>query len=417
MSLRSVIVVIVLGWPASALGQNPTQAALDTIRDEKSLVAGSQRLFYELSPRDGEVLRRALDNKNPYVRWGAAMILVGDGRQPDSPELAVPVLVDAIKHGGPEVRKAAFQRLGSLSFSSRYADICAPVIDEDVIAGMQDPAADVNDGATHAISACPALPVSIAAREIAASHGRLLLIRNLSRRGSEAKGASDALIGALRDENWDVREAATETLRSAGVAPELYVPLILEDLANSQNNLAREHAAEQLVAVGPAAARWAPDIIRMSRSERDPLIRKKMGSALNAIATPETRRAVSNDLMKEWAARSAPVIVFLAATAAVSVLLAKSGWGVLLGFLFPALSLTGFVLDDNGSPLIPLAILTAPLFSLAGAIAGFLFARRTESEQKRIVGRVGAGLSVLALLCNVLVIFGLIRFYRAFGAG
>jgi HEAT repeat protein len=415
--LRTVIVAIVLGWPAPALGQNPTQALLDTIHDEETLVAGSQRFFYELSPRDGAALRRALDNKNPYVRWGAAMMLVGDGRKPDSPELAVPVLVDAIKHGGPEVRKAAFQRLGSLSFSSHYADICAPVIDEDVIAGMEDPAVEVNDGATHAISACPSLPVSIAAREIAASRGRLLLIRNLSQRGPEAKPASDALIAALRDEQWDVRLAATETLRSAGVAPELYVPLIVDDIANSEDESARGHAVEQLIAVGPAAARWAPDIIRTFRSERSPFIRKQLQVALHAIGTPETRRAASYEMMKETAAASAPVIVFVAVTAVVSVLIMRGGWGVLLGFLFPVLSLIGFVLDDNGSPLLPLAIVAAPVFSLGGAIAGVVFARRAESEKKRRLGLLGAGLSVVALLFNGLIIFGLIRFFSAFGAG
>jgi hypothetical protein len=398
--------------------QNPTQALLDTIHDEQSLVAASRPLFYEVAPRDVAVLRTALDNKSPYVRWAAAMTLVGNGLAPDAPELVVPVLVEAITRGGPEVRKLAFQRLGSLTFYSRYADVCAPAIDDDVIVGMQDPVFEVNDGATRAISGCPTLPVSIAAREIAASHGRLPLILNLSRRGSDAKEASDALIAALRDENWDVRDAAAKTLRAAGVAPELYVPPILDDLANSQNERARALAADQLISVAPAAGRWQADIIRMFRSERSPFVRKQMRIVLNAIGTPEARRTVAYDGLKESAARSAPVIVFLAVTAVISVVLVKTGWGVLLGFLFPALSLTGFILDDKGtSSLVLQAFLAAPVFSLAGVIAGFIFARRAESESKRVIGVVGGGISVLALLINGLMIFGFYRLFSAMGAG
>ena len=412
--------VAVLCWPASSLGQNPTLDLLATVHGEESLVAASRPLFFDLRPLDTAALRTALSNSNPYVRWIAAMTLAGYNVVP-SPELVIPVLVDAIKEGEPGVRKLAFQQLGYLSQKSGYADICAPVIDDDIITGLRDPAYEVHRGALEALGRCPSLPVSIAAREIAESRGRdsafrLFMIRNLERRGPQAKEATDVLIAALDDELPDVRRAAAEALRSAGVDPQLYVPPILDDLRNGTGGRPGVTPADKLVEVAPAAAQWAPDIIEIFRNERHPYVRERLRHALNRTGVPQAQQTASADEMKDSLAKSAPAIAFVAATVLVSVLLVKSGWGVLLGFLLPALPLiAGSVIAHDSWEWLPV-IIVAPVFHVAGAITGFLCSAGA-SDHKRTVGLIGAGIAGVALVVNVLLIVVLYFGLAPLGAG
>src|SRR6185295_8362376 len=110
---------------------------------------------------------------------------------------------------------------------------------------------------------------------------------------------------------------------------------------------------------------------RMLRSESNPFVRRQMRMALEFIGTPQAKWAAAYDGMKESAVHYAPavaVITFL------SVLLVRSGWGVLLAYLFSALPLIEFGFENDGSMV--LMMFAAPVFSLAGAITGFLFARR-----------------------------------------
>lgn len=285
MRLGGVAAAFVLCWPVVVWGEASRSELLNSIHDEDTLVAASRLLFD--SSGDIAALHAALDSTNAHVRWAAAMTLVGNGPPPSKPERLVPLLVEAITDGGPGVRTLAFQQLGSMAWSYKgYRDVCAPVVDEDVIAGLTDPEHTISDGAGRALGRCPSLPVAIAAREIEASHGRLQLIWNLGARGLEARGASNELIQALDDRHSDVRNAAAETLRSAGVDPELYVPQILEALATDGDY----EAYDKLIAVAPAAARWTPEIIKMLE-EPHRVSRGQLRFVLNRIGTKEARRA------------------------------------------------------------------------------------------------------------------------------
>jgi hypothetical protein len=425
MGLRSLVIALLLCWPASALGQNRIQALLDTVHDDESLLAASRTLFDLAETNRRATLQAALGSKNQHVRWIAAMALVWNGHNPSSPELALPVLVDAVKHGSPEIRSLAFRKLDDLSSYSGYRDICAPVIDEDVIAGLRDPADEVNRDALGALSACPSLPVSIAAREIAEGRGRdsvfrLSLIRNLSRRGPEAQEAADALIAALDDDYHEIRDAAAKALRSAGVDPALYVPRIIDEVKSGGRGRPGVHPTDKLIAVAPAAAQWAPEIIDMHRDEPNPHVRSQLRIVLTKLGTPEAdqaERAAAREQAKASLVRRAPTIAVFGAAVAVVVLLVARGWGVFLGFVFPALPVLAAVVfvDDGAWKWIPVLV-SAPICSLMGAVAGFLFAAG-ESGEKRMIGLIGTGLSVVAMVASGLLLVVLYYGLAPLGAG
>jgi hypothetical protein len=69
------------------------------------------------------------------------------------------------------------------------------------------------------------------------------------------------------------------------------------------------------------------------------------------------------------------------------------------------LSLTWAVLPDGSAWIWP-ALVAAPVFNLAGAIGGLLFARGASSRQQ-LVGRIIAGLSIVALVCHGLMLLAL----------
>ncbi len=408
--LGGVAAAFVLCWPVVAWCQASRSDLLNSIHDEDTLVAASRRLFE--SKGDIAALHAALDSTNTHVRWAAAMTLVGNGPSPSRPERVVPLLVEAIKHGGPGVRTLAFQQLGSMAWSYKgYRDVCAPVVNEGVIAGLKDSEYTVSDAAATALGRCPSLPVAIAAREIAASHGRLQLIWNLGSRGTEAKGASNELIQALDDRHSDVREAAAETLRSAGVAPELYVPSILEVLAKGDDY----EAYDKLIAVAPAAARWTPEIIRMLE-EPHRFSRRQLRFVLNRIGTEEARRAASRDRAKERVTEAVPAVAFMAVLFAASALVIKNNWGVLLAYLFLALPFVGFAISDNDDAKFQ-AMWAAPFFSAFGVVSGFFFGRGESSRHKRRIGLIGAALSVIVLVGSVLLILGTLIALAPLGAG
>lgn len=422
--LGGLAVAFVLTGPLLASGQSQMQALLATVHDDASLVAVSRRLFYQV-PRDVPALRLALESPVPHVRWAAAMTLVNNGLVPDLPERAVPVLVEAIRDGGDETRALAFDRLGDLGSYKHYADVCAPVVDEAVVAGLRHESSTIRYRAMLALSGCPALPVAVAAREIAAGRGGAPLILNLSRHGAEAKPAAAALIAALSDEHWDVRVAAAQALRAADVAPALYVPAILDELGRHDRDpapdLDRLHAADRLLAVSSVAAPWAPDVIRLLQSEPNAFIRRQLRAALTAMGTPEAARAAASDARDEWIVGAGPMI-FVAVTAVVtSVLLVRSGWAVLLGFLFPAVSTMlaagMFGADRYGFALQMAAFLGAPVLSLAGAVIAFVSAKRADSAHQRTLGLVGAAVAALVTAGQVLTIVALFFVFSTMGRG
>lgn len=421
--LGGLAVAFVLTGPLLASGQSQMQSLLATVHDDASLVAASRRLLYQV-PRDVPALRLALESPVPHVRWAAAMTLVNNGLVPDLPERAVPVLVEAIRDGGDETRALAFDRLGDLASYKHYADVCAPVVDEAVVAGLRHESSTIRYHAMRALSGCPALPVAVAAREIAAGRGGAPLILNLSRHGAEAKPAAAALIAALSDEHWDVRAAAAQALRAAGVAPALYVPAILAELARQDSgpaDLDRLHASDRLLAVAPAAAPWAPDVIRLLQREPHAVIRRQMRVALMAMGTPEAVRAAASDARAEWLAGAAPMIFVALIAVVTSVLLVRSGWAVLLGFLFPAVSTmlaAGMFGEDRyGVELQLAAFLGAPVLSLAGAVVAFVQAKRVDLAHQRTLGMVGAAVAALVTAGQVLTIVALYFVFSAMGRG
>lgn len=83
---------------------------------------------------------------------------------------------------------------------------------------------------------------------------------------------------------------------------------------------------------------------------------------------------------------------------------------VTIGLLI-TLSLTWTVLDDGSAWTWP-ALVAAPLLNLAGAVVSLLFARGSQPRQ-RLAGRVGAGLSVIALVFHGLLLLALYGLYGA----
>jgi hypothetical protein len=331
------------------------------------------------------------------------------------PEQIVPVIVEAFKEGSPAIRKEAASKLGSLSFYEHYRDVCAPVVDPILVAAMRDQEFAISDGASRALGACPSVPVLIAAREIADPRGASLwMIRNLSRRGAEAKEASTELIAALRDERWQVRDAAGKALGAAGIDPELYVPQILNELSG-RDEFARAHAVERLIAVAPAAAAWTPQIIKIFRAERSPFVQRQLRAALEAVGTPEAKRVAASDATKESMLSLVPYVAFVAAVTVVSVLLACNGWGVLLAFVLPATSLVWFVPGRDAMKLVGIGF--APILSVAGLIAGVYFRTRSDSRLKKRLGTVGLFFCSVALLFSIVMFYGVFRFFRAMGSG
>jgi hypothetical protein len=82
--------------------------------------------------------------------------------------------------------------------------------------------------------------------------------------------------------------------------------------------------------------------------------------------------------------------------------LVRNGWGVLLAFLLPALSLTWLLIDEDTNPLALLAIVAAPVFSLAGLMAAFYFRARTHSPQKKRIGSIDIVVGIGALLFSLI---------------
>ena len=215
------------------------------------------------------------------------------------------------------------------------------------------------------------------------------------------------MIAALQDDDWQVRDAAAKTLRTAGVAPELYVPQILNQLASGHEDGDRYHAAERLVAVAPAAAAFAPQMIEIFREERAPYVKKQLRIALDITGTPEAKGAAAIDKVKESMLDWAPYVVFVVFDAVVSVLLWRSGWGVALALFLPASSLVWFLNDRESAMVAGLGF--APILSLAGLIAGWRV--KSDSQQKDWLRSAGLLVSVIGLLGSILVLFGLFRFF------
>lgn len=383
---------------------------LDSVHDEASLVAASRWLFYK-SRLSTDLLRARLDDENPHMRWVAAMTLVRNGIVPSVPELIVPVLVEAIKLGGPDVRTLAFERLDSLtSYQGRFSTICDPVVDEAIVAAMRDPESSVRRGATNALGRCLSLPVAIAAREIADTNGlgyeaRSALIWNLSLRGAEAKLAAPALIAALDDRMPSVRNDAAKTLRSAGVDPDTYVPAILDELIRRRDD-PYSRALGKLIAVAPAAGRWTPDIIRILRDEPNEGARRQLRIALNVIGTPEAKRAAAISAGLDAIAAAAPWVLSAACLVAMVVSAVKRGWGQPLGFASSGIAVAAAAFGDRvlGEQW-TWAVLGGPPLALAGVVAAVGFASRAASSGRRALGLVVLFLNGLALLfCLLLAI-------------
>ncbi len=387
---------------------------IETVTDEESFFVARRALFTTLQP-DAQVLQPKLADRNQYVRWAAAMTLAWNGLVPQLPEQIVPVIVEAFKEGSPAIRKEAAEKLGSLSSYEHYGDVCAPVVDPVLIAAMHDQEFAISEGATRALGACPSVPVSIAAREIADPHGAsLTMIGNLDKRGV-ANQASAELIAAIQDERFQVRDAAAKALRNAGVAPELYVPQILDDVKAAPDEFARAKAVDKLIAVAPAAAPWAPQMITMFREEPSPGVKRQLRIALIAVGTPEAKSVAAADQRNESLRAAAPYVGYVVLVTLVAVLLARTGWAVLLPYLLPVTSVIWFIDDNDAHALAGVGF--APIVSLAGLIAGAYVVARRDLGGKKWLGIVGVMFALVALLFSFVLAYGLYRGYAALGAG
>lgn len=118
---------------------------------------------------------------------------------------------------------------------------------------------------------------------------------------------------------------------------------------------------------------------------------------------------------------AAPTIFVALIAVVTSVLLVRSGWAVLLGFLFPAVStilVAGMLGEDRyGVALQMAAFLGAPVLSLAGAVIAFVQAKRVDLAHRRTLGMVGAAVAALVTAGQVLTIVTMFFVFSAMGRG
>jgi HEAT repeat protein len=152
---------------------------------------------------------RALEDKNGFVRWGAARVL--NNMAPQAAEKAVPALVTALKDDNKTVRLTAVNALRR--YGPRAAEAAGPLG-----AAVGDAEPQIRLGAINALAAIgekAAGQSSVLVRALKddkTPEARAAAARALSRLGALGKESVKALRYALHDPDGTVRQAAGDAL-------------------------------------------------------------------------------------------------------------------------------------------------------------------------------------------------------------
>jgi HEAT repeat protein len=157
------------------------------------------------------VLVEALEDRNRFVRWAAARAFskIGPVRLP----LVVPALASLLRDPDVDVAKQAAVTLGSYGDGSAAA---VPALAQ--AAELADPEVRVDSmralGGMSPAVAAPAVPALVTALTNRDADVRRTAAETLGRIGPRARSAVPPLRVALRDENPNVRRAASDAILS-----------------------------------------------------------------------------------------------------------------------------------------------------------------------------------------------------------
>ncbi|MEM2908722.1 MAG: HEAT repeat domain-containing protein, partial [Candidatus Bilamarchaeaceae archaeon] len=145
-----------------------------------------------------EITRMFEEGKTWEERNGAAIALgkIGDAR-------AVPALIDALKDKNEDVRYGAAWALGEIAEKGGDCSAAVPAL----IDALKDEKRDVREGAAEALGKIGFDKIPIESKVLA-----LLILKKTDEVVAVGKPGVPALIDALKDKGWNVREGAAWAL-------------------------------------------------------------------------------------------------------------------------------------------------------------------------------------------------------------
>jgi HEAT repeat protein len=261
-----------------------------------------------IGPAAIPALTAALSHGNPRVRRHAANAFWYFGRRA---ERAAPALAELLVDDDVEIRRKAAAALGELRPRSDEAieslihalgdedaevrQLAAAALEEigpsarsaaDRLAeSLDDEESDVRKAAIRALkrtgAATAVVPAITKVLDDKNEEVRIEALLALSSFGREASTAIPQVILRVHDRHDWVKTAAIEALAKIASA-DVAVPAIIE-LVRFPNHEVRRRVAEDLAAIGPAAAKAVPQLARQLTRDDDDEVRMAMADALGAI--------------------------------------------------------------------------------------------------------------------------------------
>jgi len=213
-----------------------------------------------------------IDDPVPFVREAAVNAVANIAEATDNGQVAMPLVLKALKDPEPSVRRSAVMRLRRLKISELIPDLVAVLVDED--ATVANEAAMALGGFFKA--AQPALPG---------------LVKALGRNGVTASAAGaignigptkkilPALLAALKDKS--ARTNIVAAIYQLGPDAVDAVPTLIELLGEKKADV-RYNAAMTLGNVGPAAKAAVP-ALEAALKDKDRSVREEVNKALTKI--------------------------------------------------------------------------------------------------------------------------------------
>jgi HEAT repeat protein len=260
------------GRPADTWARRLRDASPHTQEDaRKALVAGGPAAVPVLL----DLLRQPGGWEAAEVRWTAAELLgeIGPAAGPVAADALVTALGDSDRH----VRAVATEALGQVG---PLSPLVVPALtvrlkDDDPLPALRALARCRPDG-------LEAVPEVTALLTRTAAAVRWNAARTLGKLGADK--ALGPLVAALKDEDADVREHAAEALGDIGPAAAAAVEPLTGALRDP-NARVRHDAARSLGQIGPAA-RPAVPALRGLRDDPEPAVREAAARALAALEPP-----------------------------------------------------------------------------------------------------------------------------------
>jgi beta-lactamase regulating signal transducer with metallopeptidase domain/HEAT repeat protein len=278
---------------ANGYGPEAAQAILEIMRgydvtqdnpshDDGAVVMAGYQAVRKIGAAALPALMQAVEGKNRKERLFAIQAL--EQMKTDA-RAAVPVLLMAMKNEDVTTRIWSLNAVRKIDF---HAKGYAPAL----IEALKDKDSNVRNLAVLRLrdvkreAAKPAIPTLLVVLRDNNFEARLTAIQTLNMIGPEKQGVG-AVSRLLQDENQSIRSQAYKFLQSLGPDAKGAVPALIAVL-KARDDIFIDAAVDTLAKIGPAAKEAVPELTKLLRSNSDGLLQKAM-RALEQISPNEKR--------------------------------------------------------------------------------------------------------------------------------